>query len=204
MATKRVTFETTFETCPLVAVAIIQELVEDKREAAAGIGDTSDVPATVSSDPEPVCCRHAEELDEVKLKYNAECELLLLREKVKLYTGLPSYTLLMKVFKFVSHDVPQHNHTTTSKFTQFLITLIKLHLNLHDADIEYRFGIHQNTVSRLVLKWINIMYVRLRPLIRWSDRPELRMTMPTEFAKHFKGCVCIIDRFKIFVGTHRI
>ena len=79
-------------------------------------------------------------------------------DKVKLYTGLPSHAMLATIFEFVSADVPSHHRSTTTNFTQFLMTLM-LRLNLNDAAIGYGFGVHQSTVSRLILKWINIMYI---------------------------------------------
>ena len=54
---------------------------------------------------------------------------------------------------------------------------------------------HNSSTSQS--KWTNIMYKRLRPLIRWPAREELS-TMPVAFRKRFKRCVVIIDCFKVF------
>ena len=43
------------------------------------------------------------------------------------------------------------------------------------------------------------MYTKLSSLICWPERNELMKTMPTEFRKHFRRCVVIIDCFKIFI-----
>ena len=55
----------------------------------------------------------------------------------------------------------------------------------------------QSTVSKNFKKVINIMYVRLKPLVKWPGREELQKTIPAVFKNNFK-CVCIIDCFEVF------
>lgn len=119
-------------------------------------------------------------------------------ESVKFYTGLPSYAVLMVVFDFVACHVTDHHRWKMSKFDQFMLVLMKLRLNLFDADLARRFGVSQSTVSKLVMKWVHIMYVRLKPLVIWPEREDLLRTMPRECAKYFKRCVVIIDCFEVF------
>ena len=181
----------------------------------AAAGDADD-----SREGEGLCCDHERELEQQK------CELYLLREevsklrtekdkqmfsealteddlicddeKVRLYTRLPCYATLMVIFEFVSHGLTLHHRSSLSLFSQFLMTLMMLRLNLCEADLGYRFGVHQSTVSRVVLRWINIMYIRLRPLVRWPEPGDLEKTLPPEFSKSFKRCVGIIDCFEVF------
>ena len=42
------------------------------------------------------------------------------------------------------------------------------------------------------------MFLRLKPLIKWPGREELRKTMPVDFKTHFSKCVVIIDCFEVF------
>ena len=70
---------------------------------------------------------------------------------------------------------------------------------LEEKDLAYRFGISQPSVSRIFRKWIAIMAERLRPLIYWPDRAELRETMPIAFRKFFPKCVCILDCTEVFI-----
>ena len=86
-----------------------------------------------------------------------------------------------------------------SPFQQLLMTLMRLRLNLPGQDVAYRFGVHQCTVSRTFLHVIDAMYVRLKPLIRWPERDDLRRTLPMDFRKHCPSCAVIIDCFEIFV-----
>ena len=56
-------------------------------------------------------------------------------KKVKFYTGLPSYTVLLAIFNLISPHVT--NHHTITKFQQFMIVLMKLCLNLRELDLSY-------------------------------------------------------------------
>ena len=118
--------------------------------------------------------------------------------KVKFYSGLPSFAVLMAVFKFASADISSRHRAGPTSFVQFLIVLIKLRLNLTDRDLAYRFGVSQSSISKYFGKWIHILYIRMKHLIVWPQRAELHRTMPLEFRKRFSKCVCTIDCFKVF------
>ena len=117
--------------------------------------------------------------------------------KVRFYTGLPSFTTLMAVITHVSANVPP-TAGSLSLFTQILLVLIKLRLNLADQDLAYRLGVHQSTISRNFKKWLAIMYERLKPLVAWPDRESLLKTLPMAFRRKFHRCTIIIDCFEIF------
>ena len=102
--------------------------------------------------------------------------------KVRYYTGLPSYACLKAVYDFVSIGLP--NSFTSGKktpFEQFAITLMKLRLNLGDQDLSYRFAISQATISNYYSAWIDVLYTKLSSLIGLPERSELMKTMPSEF-----------------------
>lgn len=116
---------------------------------------------------------------------------------VQLYTGLSSYAVMMAVFNHVSRHVKQH-YSSIPLFNQFLLVLMKLRLNLTNRDLAHRFGIGKSTVPKMFKRWIIILYIRLKPLIRWPTRSELLDTMPADFKCNFPRCVCIIDCFEVF------
>ena len=87
-----------------------------------------------------------------------------------------------------------------SPFQKFLLTIIRLRLNLSGRDLGYRFGgISDSTVSRTFLHVVDVLYQRLKPLIIWPDRDVLGKTLPMDFCKHCPNCVVIIDCFEIFL-----
>ena len=65
-----------------------------------------------------------------------------------------------------------------SKFDMVLLFLMKIHLNVMDEDLAFRFGVHQTTISRNFHRVLNGMYVRLYNLVMWPDRGVL----PTDYA----------------------
>lgn len=113
------------------------------------------------------------------------------------YTGLPNYKLLNTVFDFVA---PKERNTKLSSFQEFMVTLIKLRLNLTSQDLAYRFDVHPSTISRILLKWLTVMDVRLRQLVMWPERENLRKTMPECFRASFGEKVAVvIDCFEVFI-----
>ena len=55
--------------------------------------------------------------------------------KVKFYTGLPSFLTMKILFDFVAPNVKKHHRTTLSNFQQFLLVLMKLRLDLINLDL---------------------------------------------------------------------
>ena len=101
-------------------------------------------------------------------------------------------------YSHVSKYLSTGPHSVLSVFDQLIMVLLKLRLNLMDQDIAYRFGVHQTTVSRNFRKVTNVLYNRLKPLIRWPERQQHILTMPIDFQSKFGRCVIIIYCFKVF------
>ena len=68
--------------------------------------------------------------------------------------------------------------SSLSPFQQLLLALMRLRLNLQLADIGFRFNIHYSTVREIFLLVLDVLFVKLKPLIIWSDREK---TMPMTF-----------------------
>ena len=100
---------------------------------------------------------------------------------VKYYTGLPSYEVLKTIFDLVIIGVPSSRSASScSLFQQFLIVMIKLHLNLGDQYIAYRFGVNQSTISRYFNRWLDILYHKLSVSVSWPEQEELLKTRSLE------------------------
>ena len=81
-----------------------------------------------------------------------------------------------------------------------MCTLLKLRLNSPVQDLAYRFDISKAIVSRIILKWLIQMDIRLQGLIIWPDCESLRKTMPECFQESFgKKVAIIVDCFEIFL-----
>ena len=150
---------------------VIPETVGNMAEEATGTGQDS------NSDSEGFLTSEAAvqtelSMEDIGYMERSSCEVKVVRENVltetflqcngdaiKFYTGLPSYSLLKTVFDFVS-PLDKHHNSALPLFQQFLLTLVKLRLNLCDQDLAYRFGVSQSTVSRNFRKWIDIRLFR--------------------------------------------
>ncbi|XP_078665956.1 uncharacterized protein LOC144908269 [Branchiostoma floridae x Branchiostoma belcheri] len=120
-------------------------------------------------------------------------------DRVRFYTGLPSFDTLKTVFDFVAPHVSRRTQTLTP-FQEFVMVLMKLRLNVPQQDLAYRFDISQPTVSRIFLSWMTVMDIRLSPLLRWPAREDIMHTMPACFKATFGSKVTIIiDCFEVFV-----
>ena len=72
------------------------------------------------------------------------------------------------------------------------MTLMHDCLNLELQDLADRYNISTSTTSRVILKWIDLMYIKLNALIKWPNHEELLSTSPMSFRQHFKTSVVVI------------
>lgn len=115
------------------------------------------------------------------------------------YTGLPSYGVLMSVYNLVEKGVLEGSVKLTN-FQCFLLTLMKLRLNLGNYDLGFRFCIHESTVSRILCNWVQVLDIRLSPLIHWPEKDEVQKTMPWCFRPNYGLQVTsIIDCFELYI-----
>ncbi|XP_070180904.1 uncharacterized protein [Littorina saxatilis] len=122
--------------------------------------------------------------------------------KVKYYTGLPSFVLLMALLKELSPHITTGPRTATTKFQQLLMVLMRLRLNLPIRVISDMFILSESTVSRTVLKMIDVMFDRLKHIVKWPNKDELWGSVPLDFLHSFgKKVTVIIDCFEIFMET---
>jgi len=127
-------------------------------------------------------------------------EMLDSDEKVLKLTGLPNIVILKAIFEHVAATLPAEGNAKLSLFQQFTCTLMKLKLNCPEHLLAFLFSVSSTTISRVLLKWLVQMDIRLQDLIIWPERDCLQKTMPECFLQSFgKKVVVIIDCFKIFI-----
>ena len=120
-------------------------------------------------------------------------------DKVRFYTGLPSYQVLIATFNHVAPHVSRRTQML-DPFQEFVMVLMKLRLNMPFQDLAYRFMVSVPTVSRNFWSWVNAMDNRLSGLLHWPARENLWKTMPMCFKYAFENKVTIvIDCFEVFI-----
>jgi len=120
-------------------------------------------------------------------------------EKVRFYTGLTNWNILLTLFTYLQSYLPVTSRTSLTAFQQLMLTLMRLRLSLSGWDLGYRFGVHSSTVFRTFNTVIDVMYARLKCLIIWPERDILKKSLPMDFRKHSPNCAVIIDCFEIFI-----
>ncbi|KAK9965554.1 hypothetical protein ABG768_004640 [Culter alburnus] len=120
-------------------------------------------------------------------------------KRVNTLTGLSTYSILMTIFHIVAPFLKLKSCLTC--FQQYMLTLMKLRMNLSFEFLAFYFGIDSTTVSKLFKHCISVMHCRLVPsLVLWPDREYLRKSLPYAFRNgSFEKTVCIIDCFEIFL-----
>ena len=94
-------------------------------------------------------------------------------EKVKFYTGIPNSKVLVAIFNFVKDHI-KCSRSILSKFEKFSLTLMRMRLNLTLTDLAYRYCVSKSTTSTVFLDVLDVFFYRLRPLIKWPGREQLK------------------------------
>ena len=112
----------------------------------------------------------------------------LTNDYVRFYTGRPHFSVLKSLFDYVvppKSTSSSRNPTKLDSFQEFMITLAKLRLDSPLQEFACRFDISMATVSRIFLKWLTTLDVKLRPLIEWPDRAMLWTSTPACYRASF-------------------
>jgi len=136
---------------------------------------------------------------------------------VNFYTGFPSFLHLLICFRFLgpavtalSYDPDKTvedptkvcgmgRHHILTPVNEFFLTLCRLRLGLLEQDLAYRFQVSQPTVSRIVMAWINLLFVKFKEVPIWPSREAINEFMPITFRMLYPKTRCIIDATEIFI-----
>ena len=109
-------------------------------------------------------------------------------------TGLPSYAELMVVFTLLSGFLKPGPRLTP--FHSFLLTLMRMRLNLPLYFFSYLFRMSKTSVTRIFNGTLDIS--KLGPLLLWPSQKQIHVSLPMCFRKNYCNCTSIIDCFEIF------
>ena len=133
--------------------------------------------------------------------------------KLKFYTGFSTFATLMVCFNFLGSSVNKLNYWSSgteekgnkgrprilSPLNEFFLTLVHLRVGILEQDLAYRFSISQSTVSRILITWINFMYLQLKQIPLWPPRGLISGNMPNVFRIKYPTTRVIIDATEITV-----
>ena len=119
----------------------------------------------------------------------------------KFYTGLGSWSLFQFLLSHLTvyYSNVKSNQKKISPSDELLMVLLRLQLNLCIEELSYRFGITSSTVSDIFQKWIEMMFIHLNFLIKWTTKESAHTNMPQLFKDLYPCTRCIIDCSEIFI-----
>uniref|UniRef100_A0A9J8AK22 THAP-type domain-containing protein n=1 Tax=Cyprinus carpio carpio TaxID=630221 RepID=A0A9J8AK22_CYPCA len=120
--------------------------------------------------------------------------------RVKYYTGLPTYLMFQTLLLSLTPYLPQGSLKKLSPFQLVLMTLMRLRLDLPIQHLGRLFRVHRTTASDAFHHTLSVMYSRLSPLVYWPSRESLLTSMPHQFVESFgKHVAAIVDCFEVFI-----
>lgn len=126
---------------------------------------------------------------------------------ISTYTGLPDRQIFSAVFKYlnVQNFIYYSGWSVVNipRIDQFLMTLMKLKLNLLHDDLALRFNCSKGTVTNIILTWLHVMHVCLYEKFLKTNVPSReknRTCLPSSFSP-FTNCRMIIDCTEIYTAV---
>ena len=97
-------------------------------------------------------------------------------ESTKFYTGLPSWSCFEYLVNFLCTCEPHlvFSHSRLTPTESFLLTLMRLRLNLLIDDLAYRFGIATTTAGDIFNKRLELMHTHMKFMIKWPTQETCR------------------------------
>ena len=123
--------------------------------------------------------------------------------KFKRYTGISKEVYDAIFDAIINPSLPQYCHSKLSFKDQFLMTLIKLRLNIPFENLADQFNCARSSIAGIFKRWITLLHTKLSFLIKWPDHDACQRTLPHTFAQYFPRLTAIIDCTEIFIDRPR-
>lgn len=119
-------------------------------------------------------------------------------KKTCFFTGISSFVLMKTIFQKIEPNLPVCKKLT--KFQIFYLTLVRMRLDLSFTHLSYMFDVSRDIISSYWHQGLEILYSRLRGLIKMPSRSALKYTMPVAFQLAFGDKIpIIVDSFEICI-----
>ena len=129
------------------------------------------------------------------------------------YTGFPDYERLRTCYMFLSvgeigENVRMRGSTEQkgsgrprclTAENQFLLLLMKLRNGFSNIHLGWLFNCDSSTITRLLISWLNYVYLKFSTLPIWPSREQVNESMPDVFKERYPNTRVIIDCTEIAV-----
>ena len=76
---------------------------------------------------------------------------------------------------------------------ELFITLCRLRQGFPEEHLAHLYGVSQTTISRIMITWVNLLYLRLKDVPMWPTREMINKHMPEQFKEIYPSTRIIID-----------
>ena len=142
---------------------------------------------------------------------------------VRFYTGFPSWRTFICIFNYMNpgcngeninywycndrdqRETSLNNNTVETTHIklgrqrslkpvdEFFAVMCRLRQGFREEHLANVFGVSKPTISRILISWINFMYLKLGQLNIWPSREAVDNFMPEDFKKKYPSTRVIID-----------
>ena len=137
--------------------------------------------------------------------------------KLGFYMRFITFSALMACFNFLGPAVDkltyqssgqQYEHKsskgqkkTLTQLNEFFLLLVRLCLGLFEQDLAHQFGISQSSVSRILMTWINFVYLQLKQISLWAPKGLVLANVPKVFKVRYPTTRVIVDATEILLNN---
>ena len=86
-------------------------------------------------------------------------------------------------------------HKTLCPIDEFFLVMIRFRLGLLEKDLAYRFG----TVFRILITWINFLYLQFQCIPLWPSKEMIVADMPESFRRLYPSTQVVLDANRVQV-----
>ena len=112
---------------------------------------------------------------------------------MKDYTGCEVFNDVLVLIITSSPCLKRRRGSKLAEADRLLLTLMKLRLNCHIKHLAFWFNVAVSTVSDTFCKWLEVMSIHLKFLIKWPDQKTCYANIPLIFKDLYPKTRCIID-----------
>lgn len=76
---------------------------------------------------------------------------------------------------------------------EFFLTLCRLRQGFKEEHLSHLYGISQTTVSRIIISWVNFMFLKFSVIPLWPSRANVDLCMPAAFKQKYPSTRVVID-----------
>ena len=76
---------------------------------------------------------------------------------------------------------------------ELFITLCRRRQGFPEEHLAHLYGVSQSTISRIIVTWVNFLYLKLKDVPMWPSRELVDKYMPEQFNEKFPSTRVIID-----------